>query len=255
MTTQDDSATKVPAPGRQPVEVHQSLWRHCIESCAVVVAGIWLLAVLMPRSVPMWEATGPLAALTGVTWWVTVTATRSMPISSWLLAWGAVLTTWLTAARVYGPWDKDIIGALIFAYVILTPLGPPAIGHFRTRGNRDYAAEDRARQLAELARRETMFTRMGIRGIQVTEVFRHESGLQIHGSLGKATDEHGVFTFARLNQLAAEVATHERLAADAVHFEQPDPDNAASFRHAPAYPQGPPDGQVPAGEQSPGHRQ
>lgn len=216
-------------PAPKPVSVHQSLWHHCIESCVIVAFATWLAAVLLPRAIPLWEMTGPLAVLTAVTWRVAVTVTRSAVVSGWLLAWGVVLTAWFTTARITGAWSGDMAGALVLAVVLLTPFGPPAIGHYRTAGTRDYAAEARAAELAELGRWEMMFTRMGVRGIRVSEVFRHENGLQVHGSLGKASDEHGIFTFDKLKMLAAEVATHTRTARDSVHFEQPDRDNSATF--------------------------
>lgn len=216
-------------PDRRGMEVDRDLWRHCIESCPLVSVAVLLAAWILPRSVPLDTVAGGLALLTAVTWFVSLKVTGSAALSSWLLAWGAVLTAWYIFARVAGPWTARVLTALVFAVVILTPLGPPAIASYRARGNRDAAAEDRARQRAELAKWETMFARLGVRGIKVVDVISHQNGIQVHGYLGKATDEHGVVTFDRLKAFGPEVATDRRLARDAASFEQPDPDNSAAF--------------------------
>lgn len=228
MNDPEETPRRPAVPDQQGMKVDQGLWWHCIESCLLaavaVLAGSWLLS-----RVPLETVAGGMALLTGVTWFVSLKVTGSVALSSWLLAWGVALTAWFVFARIYGPWTSKVLTALVFIAVVLTPLGPPAIASYRARGNRDAAAEDRARQRAELARWETMFARLGVRGIKVVDVIRHQNGIQVHGYLGKATDEHGVVTFDRLRQLAPEVATDRRIARDAANFEQPDPDNAAAF--------------------------
>jgi S-DNA-T family DNA segregation ATPase FtsK/SpoIIIE len=168
--------------------------------------------------------------LTGVIWWVTLRNTGSHALSLWLLAWGVFLTSWFTGARLIGAWTQDMLFALVTGFAILAPLGPTAIGKYRENLNRDPGMDERRRQQAELASWVRFFTRVTkVRGVQVTSVVRHANGVEVHGYLGKATDEHGVVTFGTLKDLGEEIATDLRLAGDAVMFQQPDPDNAAAF--------------------------
>jgi hypothetical protein len=205
---------------RKPIRVDRELWWHCTESCVVVAIAIWLSAALLPPHSPLWAMAGGLGVLTGVVWWVALTVTGAGPLASWLLAWGVALTGWFTWARLAGAWSSEVISALVFAVIILTPLGPPAIGHYRARGGRDAEAEDKSRQRKELAKWETLFANLGIKGVQVTQVFRHDNGLQVYGRLGKATDAHGMATFDKIKVLAPEIATHFRLSRDAAYFEE-----------------------------------
>lgn len=205
---------------RKPVQVDRELWRHCIESCPTVAAGFLFAAWLVPPGVPLWTMTGATAIVTCVVTWVVRTVTGSAVLAAWLLAWGIALTGWFTAARIAGAWTSDVIAALVFAVVLLTPLGPPAIAHSRMTGTRDAAIEDRARQRRELAKWEMLFARLGVKGVQVTDVHKHASGVQVYGRLGKAADAHGMATYDSVKVLGPQIATHFRLAKDAAHFEE-----------------------------------
>lgn len=224
MTVPDERPPRPPAPAyrpaRKPVRVDRELWWHCIEGCVVVSLGVLVAAWVIPPHAPLWAMGGAMAVLTGVIWWVSLTVTRSVAVSAWLLSWGVALTGWFIWARLAGAWTSDVISALLFAVVLLTPLGPPAIGHYRARGGRDAEAEDRDRQRKELARWETLFARLGIRGVQITQVHKHDNGLQVYGRLGKATDEHGMVTFDTIKALGPAIDTHFRLAEGAASFEK-----------------------------------
>jgi len=218
-----------PRPERKPVPVGRDLWWHVIETAVIVSAVVLFGAWLLPARVPLWEVSGILGVLAGVIWWVTLRITGSGGLSGWLLCWGAFLTAWFTGARMIGPWTADMLAALVLGFVILTPFGPPVIANYRALGSRDAEAEERARRQAEMERWVIKFAQLGVRGIRITEVRKHSNGIQVYGMLGKATDEHGVVTFDRLRDLGPELATDLRLAADAVTFEQPNPDNSAEF--------------------------
>jgi S-DNA-T family DNA segregation ATPase FtsK/SpoIIIE len=212
-----------PRPERKPVPVGRDLWWHVIETSVIVTAAVVAAAWVLPRSVPLWQMSGILGVLSGVVWWVTLRITGAGGLAGWLLAWGLFLTSWFTAARMLGAWSSGILSALVLGFVILTPFGPPVIANYRALGSRDAEAEERARRQREMERWVTKFAQLGIKGLRITEVTRHANGIQVHGLLGKATDEHGVVTFG------PELATDLRLAGDAAHFEQPDPDNVAAF--------------------------
>ena len=218
-----------PRPERKPVRTGTDLWWHVTETAVIVTAAVVAAAWVLPRTVPSWQVSGILGVLSGVVWLVTLRITGSGGLSGWLLCWGVFLTSWFTAARMLGAWSSGILSALVLGFVILTPFGPPVIANYRALGNRDAEAEERARLERERGRWVTKFAQLGIRGIRITEVTRHSNGIQVHGLLGKATDEHGVVTFDRLKELGPELATDLRLAADAATFEQPDPDNSAAF--------------------------
>lgn len=224
MIEPDDRPVRPPAAPyrttRRPVRVDQELWWHCIESCAVIALGIWVAAALLPPHAPLWAMAGAMGVLTGVVWWVALTVTGAVGLAFWLLAWGTMLTGWFTAARLTSAWSAGIISALVFAVIILTPLGPPAIAHYRVRGSHAAEAEDKSRQRKELARWETLFANLGIKGVQVTQVFRHDNGLQIYGRLGKASDKHGMATYDKIKVLAPEIVTTLRLPKDGAHFEE-----------------------------------
>ena len=218
-----------PRPERKPVPVGCDLWWHVIETSVIVTAAVVAAAWILPHSVPLWQVSGILGVLSGVTWWVTLRITGAGGLAGWLLAWGLFLTTWFTAARMLGAWTSGILSALVLGFVLLTSFGPYVIANYRALGNRDAEAEERARRQLEMSRWVIKFAQLGIKGIQITGVTKHANGIQVHGQLGKATDEHGVVTFDRMKELGPELATDLRLAADAATFEQPDPDNSAAF--------------------------
>lgn len=218
-----------PRPSRRPVPVSRELWWHCAESCLAVVLAVVLAAWLLPGTVPSWEPSGLLAVVTCVAAGVTLRVTGSGALAAWVLAWGVALTGWFTAARIAGAWSADVLGALVLAVAVLTPLGPPLIGSYRVMSERDADAEDRARQLAELRKWEKTFADLGAKNVRVTAVHRHGNGIEVHGHLGSAGDGQSVITFEQLKTIAPLLVTHFNLAGDAASFEQPDRDNAARF--------------------------
>jgi hypothetical protein len=223
---------RIPRPRydqRPPVKVTRDLWWHCLETCGIIILVFAIGAWIIPHSFSQATMSGILTIATAVIWWVTYRNTGSLALASWLLAWGVFLTAWFTTARMIGVWTQDILFSLVAGFAILAPLGPTAIGKYRA-GGRDDEADERARRRAELANWARFFTRVcKIKNIQVTSVVKHVNGLEVHGTLGQATDEHGVVTFDVLKQLGLEIATELRLAGDAVSFQQPDSDNAAVF--------------------------
>ena len=218
-----------PRPERQPVPAGPHLWAHVYETAVLVTLGTVLAAWLLPASVPPWELSGILAAVTAVAWAVTLHSTASAGLAAWLLACGLALAAWLGYARVTGAWTRDAIMWLVLAFAVLPPFGPPLIAACRLKGKFSAEAEEKARQALELKRWKTVFESLGVRGVEITQIFRHPNGIQVHGQLGQATDEHGIVTFDQLKEYGPQIVTHFRKAASAASFTQPDPDNAAAF--------------------------
>lgn len=218
----------IPKPVTRPVRVTRDLWWHVFDT-SVFITALVFLASLLPHKLPLPLLAGTLATITLVTGWVTIRTTACYALASWLLCSGTFLTLWLAAARLLGTYTEYVIASLVIGFIILAPLGPPAMARYRAM-DKDPGADDRARKLRELNDWAKLLYRAGrVRNVQVTSVVPHVNGVQVHGYLGKATDEHGVVTFDRLKDLGAEIATDLRLAADAVTFEQSDPDNSAAF--------------------------
>lgn len=214
---------------RAPLDVPRSLWEHCIEGCLAVAGGVLLLAWYLPRQSPVWYAVVPMAVLTFVTWAVSRASTGSPGLSGWLGTGGAALTAWFAFAWHAGVWTAHAILLWVCIVFVLTAFGPPAIASARLQGQQDAVAQDRERQKKELAKWERHFALVGVRNIEVTEVVHHTTGWEVHGTLARATDEHGVMTFESLRNKAAEFDTHFRIRAGAVNFQQSNPDNAAEF--------------------------
>lgn len=216
-------------PERKPVPAGPDLWQHVYEVAALITLGAVLAAWMLPATIPAWELSGVLAAVTVVAWAVTLHSTGSAGLALWLLTCGMTLAGWLGYARVTGAWTRDVIMWLVLAFAVLPPFGPPLIAQYRLKGKFSADAEEKARNDREIARWVTKFAQLGVRGLERVQVFRHENGIQVHGELGKATDEHGIVTFDRLKDLSLDLATDLKLAPSAVTFTQPDPDNAAAF--------------------------
>jgi hypothetical protein len=205
---------------RKPLAVGRDLWWHVGETCAIVTVAVLAAAWLIPVRVPLWEMSGVMAVISGVIWWVTVRITGSLGLAGWLLGWGVTLTAWFTTARLVGVWSSEILTALVLAFVILTPFGPAAIANYRAMGRLEAAARERDRGDAEKRKWETMFTRLGVRNMRITAIYRHPTGLQVAGQLGSATDKDGVVTFERIKALAPQVAVDRKLPPGAVYFEE-----------------------------------
>lgn len=217
-----------PRPERQPVPAGPHLWAHVYETAVLVTLGTVLAAWLLPASIPAWELSGILAAVTAVAGAVTLHSTGSAGLAAWLLACGMTLAAWLGYARVTGAWTRDAIMWLVLAFAVLPPAGPPAIAAYRLKGKFSADAEEKARSALELKRWKAVFESLGVHGVEVTQIFRHQNGVQVHFQLGQATDEHGIVTFDQIKDYGPQIVTHFRKAASAASFTQPDPDNAAA---------------------------
>ncbi len=215
-------ARAVPDNGweRRPVTVESHLWRHSIESSAMAAAATVLVAAVAPHSVPLWTVTAGAFVLSAVTWWTALAVTRSAAVAGYLLAWGAVITGWLTAARITGVWHTATLAGIILPTVVLAPLGAVAIGHHRDRIRRHAEHQGTDKMQKELIRWQTLFARLGVPGVQVLDIIRHQNGYQVVGRLGKATAGRRVVTFETVSAIGPAIAVHKRLTGDAVAFEK-----------------------------------
>lgn len=210
-----------------PVEHH--LWRHSIESSALVLVTAVLTAAVLPAAVPLWSVIASGTALTAVMWYASLRATGSLVMAGYLAAWGLLVTGWLSAAHLLGPWHAAMLAALLIPGIVLAPLGAVSIGHHREQIRRDAEKHEQLADTAPLRRWERTLARHGVPNTTVLDVIQHEGGLQIHGRLGKATDRDRAITRDQLAAAAPLIAVTKRLAEDAVYFEKPRGGSAADF--------------------------
>lgn len=216
--------------GSAPAPAGPSLYRHSIESSVAVTAGLLVLAIALPRTVPLWWVIMGGAALTVAMLYASLLTSGSVEIGIYLTAWGIVATGWLAAARIFGPWHAPVLAGLFIPAVILAPLGAVAIGYHRSALDRERLARDEASNVRELRKWQKLLVRLGVEGVTVLDIVEHGQGRQIHGRLGKITaDGPRPGTIATLREAAPMIAQHRRLPAGAVTIEQPPGTSSAEF--------------------------
>lgn len=219
-----------PAKVRRPVTVERHLWRHSIESSALVIVGLIVGAAIVPHTWPLFWLTGFLAVLTVVVWFIAAMTTGSPMMANYLGAWGVVVTAWFTAARLLGSvWQADLLGPLFLALAILAPAGAAIIAHNRDDERKKIAAQEIRKNTAELQRWEMALSRADVPGVRVTDVVPTPVGRMVFGRLGKATSDRRAITFDTLASRGHEIAVSLRLAGDAVSFEQRAGRSSADF--------------------------
>ncbi|HXJ27622.1 MAG TPA: hypothetical protein VNH17_18045, partial [Streptosporangiaceae bacterium] len=210
--------------GRSPVSGRQEddgLWTHAAETGALAVAATWIAALVIPATVPLWMLYTGGAALTAVAWLAVLSHTGSLSVAHYLGTWGLVLTGWLTAARIIGPWHSTVIYSLLLPALVLIVAGPVVIRRHR----------DRVRQAAEIGRdtansREVTYWSgllqlLGVSGVTVRDVHRMNGGKQVHCRLGKYTaDGRRPTGIEGIRELAGPLAQHLRLGKGAIYIEE-----------------------------------
>lgn len=63
------------------------LWEHALEIGGIVTLGTFLAAILVPRTVPLWQITTLAAVITAAIWYAALTLTGSGPVALYLAAW------------------------------------------------------------------------------------------------------------------------------------------------------------------------
>jgi len=208
---------RVPVAGRHEDD---GLWEHVIEIGGGVAFATWLLAVFLPRAVPLWQVSTAYGAVTAATWWAAVSLTASAAVAAYLASWGIFLTAWVTVARLAGPWHETVTFALVLPLLVLVPAGVTVIRRHR----------DRTRRTAELGRDnasiracrywEEFLGRLGARGVSVRDVIREEGGYAVHGRLGRFVNGERPAGMEAVRELAVLIAQHKRLPKGAVYIEE-----------------------------------
>ncbi len=208
------------------------LWRHCMECSVLVTVGTLVLSIALPHSVGTWFLVTCSAVVTAGLFYVPLARIGSVPVAVYLGAWGAVVTAWLAAARILGPWHADVLAGLILPSLALAMLGPVAIGSHLNAADRDAKARDRLQQREEQlsASGRPLLARLGVDGVKVLDVVEHASGRQVHGRLGRVTEDGPrPGTLSQLRDVTDLIAQDQRLHAGAVSVEQPPGTSSAEF--------------------------
>lgn len=211
-----------------PVEPH--LWEPVLTYGALAALGTLLAVVFIPRSFPSWELVSAYAAVTAVTWYVCLRHTMSLALSSYLAAWGILLTVWAAWARAAGPWHAKVFAGLLLPVLVMAPLGASIISRYRDRVRRA-AADGRDDVNARECRYwEGLLIRLNVTGVAVKDVIRVEGGRQVHCRLGKFTQDSSPATIEAVRGVAGKIAQHRRLPTGAVYIEEdPASRSAADF--------------------------
>lgn len=217
MTMSDDHTSAAPAS----VLAGPGLWRHCLECSGLAAGGAMVLAVALPASVATWVLVSFGGLLTMGLLYVPLAMLGSVAVAVYLGAWGAVLTAWLAAARIFGPWHAPVLAGLVLPCLALAMLGPVAIGHHLTSLDRDEKARLAARNERELRRWKTLFARLGVDGTEILDVTEHPDGREVHGRFGKITEDGPrPGTISDLQGVTDLIAQHKRLASGAVTVQE-----------------------------------
>ena len=201
-----------------------------MECSVLVTVGTLVLAIALPHSVGTWFLVTCSAVVTAGLFYVPLARIGSVPVAVYLGTWGAVVTAWLAAARILGPWHADVLAGLILPSLALAMLGPVAIGSHLNAADRDAKARDRLRNEKELRKWETLLARLGVDGVKILDVVEHASGRQVHGRLGRVTEDGPrPGTLSQLRDVTDLIAQDQRLHAGAVSVEQPPGTSSAEF--------------------------
>lgn len=211
-----------PRPRKPPAEpVNDGLWTHVTEVGAIVALFTWIAAIALPHTVPLWMIYCTGAVLTCVTWYVVLDQTRSMGMAMYLGAWGALLTGWITAARLLSPFRPGIVFALVLGTAALSLIAVPTIRRHRIRTRLAAATGQDNAELREAEHWHGLLQRMGVTGCAIRGVIHVEGGYQVHARLGRATaDGRKPTTMTGVRDLSDLIAQHKRAQKGAVYIEE-----------------------------------
>ena len=216
--------------GPPRIKTGKDLFLHCLESAGLVFVASLVAAGLPLHRVIAWQlVTLAFACLTAVTFYTAYRTTRSAFMSSYLLAWGVLLTVWFTAAWHFGVPHEMVIAGLFIPCLILAGIGPVAIGHHRQAlARQDEAALGRANEL-EIKRWVRFFANHGAPGVKIIDVREEHGVIEVRGELGRATRDRRAMTYRQLEMCAAEMAVSLKRDSDGVYFSKPERGHAADF--------------------------
>jgi hypothetical protein len=221
-----ERAVRRPVPGKHEDD---GLWLHVLETGAGLAVTAWVAAVIIPHAVPLWMISAFAATITAVTWVTAVSLTNSAAMAWYLTTWGLVLTSWITAARLAGPWRGTVIFALMLPVLALTPIGVAVIRKFRDRVNRVAETGRDSANIRECRYWEGLLARLDVPGVTVRDVIKVDGGYQVHCRLAKAAEGRRVAALPDA-ETARRICVHKRLATGAVYIEnEPLGGSAADF--------------------------
>lgn len=212
------------------VPVEPRLWEPVLTYGALAALGTLLAVAFIPREFPSWELISAYAAVTAVTWYVSLRHTMSLALSSWLGAWGIILTSWIAWARIAGPWHAKVFAGLLLPVLVMAPLGASVISRHRDRAIRAAGTGGDSASARECRYWEGLLQRLSVAGVTVRDVIAVEGGRQVHCRLGKITQDRRPATIEAVREITGVLAQHRRLLKGAVYLEEePAGGSAADF--------------------------
>ena len=176
---------RAPVPGKHEDD---GLWEHVILTGGIVVLIAFVAVIVLPRTVPWWMITSLAATLAMVISWVSLTLTGSSLMATYLATWGAVLTAWITAARIAGPWHAKIIFGLVLPVAALIPIGVTVIRKHRDQANRTASTGTGTMHARECRYWEGLLTKLGCPNVMVRDITLTDGGRMVHCRLKKAAE-------------------------------------------------------------------
>lgn len=217
---------RAPVPGRHEDD---GLWEHVLLTGGIVVLIAFVAAVMLPRTVPVWMITSLAATLAAVIAWVSLSLTGSASVAGYLAAWGTVLTAWLTAARIAGPWHSTVIFGLVLPALALMPIGVTVIRRHRDRVTRVASTGTVTMHVRECRYWEGLLAKLGCANVTVKDVTLVDVGRQVHCRLNKAAEGRRISPVPD-SDMARQIAVQRRLRPGSVYIEaEPEGLTAADF--------------------------
>lgn len=217
---------RAPVPGRHEDD---GLWEHVLLTGGTAVLVTVLAAVLLPRAVPLWMITSLAATITAVTGWVSLSLTGSGSMAAYLAVFGAVLTGWLAAARLAGPWHATVIFALVLPMAALIPMGVTVIRRHRDRAKRTASTGIDTMHVRECRYWEGLLAKLGCANVTVKDITLVDGGRIVHCRLNKAADGRRISSVPDVD-MARQIAVQRRLRPGSVYIDaEPEGLTAADF--------------------------
>jgi hypothetical protein len=210
---------RAPVPGRHEDD---GLWEHVLMTGGIVAVAVFLAAVMLPRTVPVWMITSMAATLSAVIAWVALSLSGSGSVFAYLAAWGTVLTGWLTAARVAGPWHSAVVFGLILPVTALMPIGVTVIRKHRDRTTRVASTGIDTMHVRECRYWEGLLAKLGCPNVTVRDITLTDGGRMVHCRLRKAAEGRRISAKPDAD-VARQIAVQRLLRPGSVYIE-PEPE-------------------------------
>lgn len=217
---------RAPVPGKHEDD---GLWEHVLLTGGIVTVATFIAAVMLPRTIPVWMITSLAATLTMVIAWVALSLSASGSLFAYLAAWGIVLTGWLTAARVIGPWHSTVVFGLVLPVTALMPAGVTVIRRHRDRTSRVASTGIDTMHVRECRYWEGLLAKLGCANVTVKDITLTDGGRQVHCRLNKAAEGRRISPVPDAD-MARTIAVQRRLRPGSVYIEtEPEGLTAADF--------------------------